>query len=238
MNLSSALLIYSGGPGSGCNPAVGKCGRKGTGKSNSEEVEVFYHGTILPSAKAMLKEGLSPQPDKAFKTSKIPVQKGYVYVTSDKSLAMTFAAARAAYDASPTGTCHYPLFWPDRTDNPAAVSMRKRQEGGPAKAPEVPAVVELDIPKKMADKLKRDPDWDSSAEDSDPLVAMIYKGIIPKQYIKKVSVMDSKAPRFEKITWRDLDPKELAASVGQKLYLVYYGPMDALKKHLNAGVTK
>lgn len=31
MNLASTIEIYSGGPGSGCNPAVGKCGRPSLG---------------------------------------------------------------------------------------------------------------------------------------------------------------------------------------------------------------
>jgi predicted ABC-type ATPase len=31
MNLAAAIELYSGGPGSGCNPAVGNCGRKSAG---------------------------------------------------------------------------------------------------------------------------------------------------------------------------------------------------------------
>jgi hypothetical protein len=49
MNLASTIAIYAGGPGSGCNPKVGKCGRSwspkkinGTEKSDSGYV---YHAT-------------------------------------------------------------------------------------------------------------------------------------------------------------------------------------------------
>lgn len=36
MKLRSTLILYAGGPGSGCNPKVGKCGRPSTGKDESE----------------------------------------------------------------------------------------------------------------------------------------------------------------------------------------------------------
>lgn len=38
MNLGATIeLVYSGGPGSGCNPEVGKCGRPASGLNSPEE---------------------------------------------------------------------------------------------------------------------------------------------------------------------------------------------------------
>lgn len=50
MNLQTNIIIFAGGVGSGCNPAVGKCGRTIT----------LYHGTTEPVAHSIVKNGLKP----------------------------------------------------------------------------------------------------------------------------------------------------------------------------------
>lgn len=226
MNLRSTISIYGGGPGSGCNPQAGDCGRKSAGKKDAD-VEVFYHGTVLPSAKQMLKEGLVPKPEKAFQTAGIDTsKKGYVYVTQDKKLAMLFANARQAYDAAKPGS--YYKFYNPWNGAGGYTTMWKREDAQPAvKTGDVAAVVEVDIPKNVASELKSDPDFDGSGQDER---AKIKEGIIPKEYISKVFV------KGQKNSWKAMLPRQLAAQMsGIKLYLVYYGPMAALKKHLNAG---
>lgn len=47
MILSSALALYAGGPGSGCNPAAGKCGRQGLQRLFSRVVK--NHAKALKS---------------------------------------------------------------------------------------------------------------------------------------------------------------------------------------------
>lgn len=37
MRLKSTIILYAGGPGSGCNPKVGKCGRPSTGTKDESE---------------------------------------------------------------------------------------------------------------------------------------------------------------------------------------------------------
>lgn len=79
MNLASTIYIYGGGPGSGCNPQAGECGRKSSG-------DAIYHGTAVDAAQKILKEGIKrsgplQQP--------IPV----VYATKDKRVALSFAYA-------------------------------------------------------------------------------------------------------------------------------------------------
>lgn len=229
MNLSATIELHGGGPGSGCRGA--DCGRPSIGKG----VDVFYHGTVLPSAKAILKEGLKPHSEKTFKTGNyppespyhhkegIPERKGYVYVTSDKEMAMTFAAARAAYDAAKPGEMYE---FKNYFDGGTQEMWKKLDAPSPVKG-EVPAIVELEVPKNVASKFQFDEDF--SQDGPDPL-AQISKGVLPKEYIKNVTVMKTKD------SWIDYKPEELAAGkTGVTLYLVYYGPLDALKKHLNAG---
>jgi hypothetical protein len=47
VDLAATISIYAGGPGSGCNPAAGHCGRTVT----------LYHGTTVANAKKILKQG-------------------------------------------------------------------------------------------------------------------------------------------------------------------------------------
>lgn len=59
MNLVAAISIYAGGPGSGCNPDKGKCGRPSTGRvsnkkwrENPLEFSDGYHsGFLRPGGK-------------------------------------------------------------------------------------------------------------------------------------------------------------------------------------------
>ncbi len=53
MNLASTILIYGGGPGSGCNPEAGKCGRTASSAS-------VYHVTHTSLVPKIQKEGLRP----------------------------------------------------------------------------------------------------------------------------------------------------------------------------------
>lgn len=57
MNLAATITVYGGGPGSGCNPEVGKCGRPSLGRWNGvEQTQVAYQdssGHYLPSRVAI-----------------------------------------------------------------------------------------------------------------------------------------------------------------------------------------
>ncbi len=48
MNLKTAISIYGGGPGSGCNPAAWKCGRTKTKFSNSQVRDLLFTWTNVP----------------------------------------------------------------------------------------------------------------------------------------------------------------------------------------------
>lgn len=70
MRLRTAIDIYAGGQGSGCNPKVGKCGRSGG---------LVYHGTAAELAKKIMSEGLRPD-NPEYKT----------FVTTQKDVALMF----------------------------------------------------------------------------------------------------------------------------------------------------
>lgn len=52
LNLQLANELYAGGPGSGCNPEAGKCGRPERPKG------VVFHGTPIAHVSGILKHGL------------------------------------------------------------------------------------------------------------------------------------------------------------------------------------
>src|SRR5262245_7615240 len=60
MNLASVLELRSGGPGSGCNPEKGACGRK-PGNARSERAKT----THVPSTKAVRKVATASQTELA-----------------------------------------------------------------------------------------------------------------------------------------------------------------------------
>ena len=227
MNLA-ATLLYAYGTSEGLRKAWDTRGRGRKATSHeSEKIKVFYHGTVLPSAKKILAEGLKPVAEKAFQVNMIPTsRKGYVYVTTEKELAARFAEARAAYDATQPG----------RTVIVHDYGLMKREEAQPAytvPSDEKPVVVEIDIPEKIVRSFQPDPD---SGETPGTEVTFLKKGIIPKEFIKKVSILEGHDTSGERHKWRVLRPDELAASKsGKTLYLVYVGPLAALKMHLKAG---
>jgi hypothetical protein len=200
-------------------------GRKDT---TQEGIKRFYHGTVLPSAKKILQEGLAPQEGKAFQVNKIPTsKKGYVYITSDKKIARLFAEARAKYDATAPG----------EQFTVGNFTMTKREEAQPSyitPSNEKPVVLEIDVPAKVAASFVPDPDSDP---DPSTNVAYLKKGIIPKEFIKKVSVLNYDPKAEERMTWKDFTPDNCceAAAAGKRLFLVYVGPIEALKMHLKAG---
>lgn len=53
MNLATSISIFAGGPGSGCNPAAGTCGKAKT--------KVFYHVTHKKKVTDIRKNGLLPK---------------------------------------------------------------------------------------------------------------------------------------------------------------------------------
>ncbi len=75
MNISSTISLYGGGPGSGCNPEVGKCGRPET---------EGYHGTSPKDVRKILTFGLKPGYDK------------HVWLTNSKEEALLIYAAPKA----------------------------------------------------------------------------------------------------------------------------------------------
>lgn len=81
MNLAATVELYSGGPGSGCNPEKGHCGRSWEGKT-------IYHGTAIDAAQKILKEGIKRS---GSLQQHIPV----VYATKVKQVALSFAYAAA-----------------------------------------------------------------------------------------------------------------------------------------------
>lgn len=235
MNLASTLSVY----GYGTHEGVEKeWDTRGRGRKTAPVVEkggneVFYHGTVLPSAKAILKEGLRGKAEKAFNVGAIPSSKrGYVYITKDPALAKTFARARAAYDKAAPGSKF--TFKNDYLGH--GVSQMYKRPGASALSEEakddIPAVVEIDVPADVAKQFKEDPDWAPPAVGA-PEVAFIKRGIIPKKYVKKVSVLQDTGD------WKDFGAKDLAAgSDATTFYLVYVGPLATLKKHLNDGESK
>jgi hypothetical protein len=217
MNLA-ATLVYAYGTSEGVTKAWDTRGR--SQKTDlDDKVKVFYHGTVLPSAKKIIKEGLMPEPGKSFQVNHIPASmNGYVYVTTQPWIAKMFAEARAKYEKSEPGedflVGNYG-FW-KRADAPHP-DIEKLGE-------QVPAIVKIAVPENVAATFQQDPD---SMDDA----ALLRKGIIPKEYIKGVSVLQGDGKK-----WKSFKPEQLAAAAaGRTLYLVYYGPMDALKMHLNAG---
>lgn len=64
MNLASTISIYAGGPGSGCNPEVGKCGRKkgsGSGEKPGRDLKTLTDlgkrwGLSVPAVRKTLEQ--------------------------------------------------------------------------------------------------------------------------------------------------------------------------------------
>jgi hypothetical protein len=225
--LATSLELYCYGTSEGVQKAWDTRGRgRKTSAKKPEDMETFYHGTVLPSAKEMLKEGLSPQPDKQFQVGRIPTTKGYVYVTPKENTAKVFAAFRAVYDETQPGQ----RFGIDTPYGP--YTGLKRPDAQPAihDPNDKPAVVKLSIPKDVAAKFVSDPQFDSRNPNTP--TALMAQGVIPKEYIKSVSVLQD-----DHKTWKKMMPSALAAAVekGRTIYLVYYGPLDALKRHLTSG---
>jgi RNA:NAD 2'-phosphotransferase (TPT1/KptA family) len=77
MNLFSTIQLYAGGPGSGCNPEKGKCGRTVT----------MYHGTIEDFLPSIKQHGLDP--------AKHARGVRGVYVTGNKGVARYYAKSGA-----------------------------------------------------------------------------------------------------------------------------------------------
>lgn len=219
MLMSATISLHGGGPGSGCRGP--NCGRKSTGMS--ERTEAFYHGTVLPSAKAILQQGLIPHPSTAFHIGHIPVRSGYIYATKDESEAKQFARVRAAYESMSPGSTRVVGFGQDKPGE--EFRFWKAKDAPPASADKpVAAVVEMELPEHLANKFGDDPD----SLRGDDLTA---KGIIPPQFIKSVEVLSG--DKWKKYSRDEVD--KIAAQTGSSTYLVYFGPIEALKTHLKAG---
>lgn len=92
MNLVNFIDIYAGGPGSGCNPAVGKCGRPRTGRKPKLGGTLSKQERLLLRQKGMLtrmkSDPLKPFPSTPItsrdilrtttQTMKIPGRKGVI----------------------------------------------------------------------------------------------------------------------------------------------------------------
>jgi hypothetical protein len=66
MILSSTLALLAGGPGSGCNPSVGKCGRYVHGTDDDANVKKIWNGGLKASKEGYFGRGvyLSKQGDR------------------------------------------------------------------------------------------------------------------------------------------------------------------------------
>lgn len=73
MNLFATVSLYGGGPGSGCNPEVGKCGH-----------HALYHGTSVENALSILKYGFDT---KRNLTKKDPEEEKTVSFTKNRKTA-------------------------------------------------------------------------------------------------------------------------------------------------------
>lgn len=74
MNLEATISLLAGGPGSGCNPAVGKCGR----------TIVLYHGTAIKNLSSIQKNGLQRY------NAAMAVNRKTVSLTSDRTMAKQY----------------------------------------------------------------------------------------------------------------------------------------------------
>lgn len=81
MNLQATIEIHGGGPGSGCNPNVGKCGRRSTGKSKSvldvitpkPDTSGSYESTLSPKYQKIVKEFKDEVARQGYDVSKVKV---------------------------------------------------------------------------------------------------------------------------------------------------------------------
>lgn len=135
MNLANSIsLLYAGGPGSGCNPAVGKCGRTVT----------LYHGTTEAIGRKIAKQGLSSGKS-VFGTEKVH-GKGWVHFSKDLDDAHNFG-----YEAATQRVLN-------RKGDTNPIVSQEMFPGGVRYA-----VVRADVPEEMYKKMQADPenkkDW-------------------------------------------------------------------------------
>jgi hypothetical protein len=222
MRLQATIQVYAiGGPGSGCNPEVGHCGRP-PGSGKTQEMLNFYHGTVLPSAKKIFAEGLKQDSSQKFLVDHLGTvgrsPNGYVFMTPHEALAKSYAEFRSEYATAKIGD--EVVMW--RPDGPATMTKNSSADYRTGD----PAVVKLSIPKDEVMKLYEAKKFAPDRADPEGWRA---KGIIPKEYISGVEV-------YRNGVWTDMQPQDLAAAMARvPVYLVYYGDLKALKLHLNGG---
>lgn len=92
MILALAISLYAGGPGSGCNPVVGKCGR----------TQVLFHGTTVENAKRILNSGIKVGAGKKQFDYKMglgnKVQGQYNYFSTKHEGAKDWATSHSRFD--------------------------------------------------------------------------------------------------------------------------------------------
>lgn len=224
MNLTATIKLYGGGPGSGCRGE--NCGRPSTGEKPQQTLHQFYHGTVLPSAKKILVEGIKDTPTQAFNLTRADMHDhGYVFLTDDKNMAQRFAEFRQKWADAPLGT-NVESTPPKAFSNRGAMNIEKTPyNNNPNMIPGKAAVVELSLPEDEIKSLQDDPAMGYGIKG-----AWRKQGIIPPKYITGVEVLNGN--RWKKLS---VDEAKVAAQAMKTVYLVYYGPLDALKMHLKAG---
>jgi hypothetical protein len=133
---------------------------------------VVYHGTTMDVAEKIKREGLRPNPDSAFLTTRTDDfrtlgKHDAVYVTTNKLVAKMFALFRAEYERVPEGTA---IPWGE-------LSLIKH--GREIKKNAKPAIVKLDLPSNVIPRLEID-------EQAGPLHAFKYPGILSPELVKAI----------------------------------------------------
>lgn len=180
------------------------CKGSDCGRPSTGPTSTWWHGTLSASAKQIFKEGLRQDPESAWNKPRLKSRKGYVYLTNDKSVAERFAKYRSKYD----------------------------RFGNMKETFEKPAIVELHLPTNIVEKLQPDPKYAPPGFFANPkdTPAWMLRGQIPKEYVANVEVPSGVGP--DGFHWRSMNKSELAAQGITPVYLVYYGDLDLLKRHL------
>lgn len=143
----------------------------------------LYHGTTLKSANSIKKEGLKPEPSKAFNIqlesfgfevdANVPLRKsepeGFVYLSDDLEFAKQMARYRTGYERALPG---------EKVCDPQIPEDCFTKIDGKQDKTAKPALVTFDIPADMFYKMSDDP--------RDELDGYRYKGAIPASYIESV----------------------------------------------------
>lgn len=182
VNLTAAIEIQAGGPGSGCRGD--DCGRPSTGQASKGKVRVFYHGTTEKAGRLIARRGLVPGKKSAWgRLTKKVHGKGWVHLTPSALAAHDFGFQNAS-QSSPAY-----LRNAKREAKEEGVSLKEYlSEDNFAGWGEYPgtkyAVVRVEIPEKEYQQMKMQADPEDRKDRR-------YRGKIPASYVTNVSIYKS-----------------------------------------------